>query len=332
MSAEKIISDLQKKNYKPIYWLEGEESYFIDEVMTYAEHKILTESEASFNLSIFYGRDANWADVVNACKRYPMFAEYQVVLLKEAQHMKDLDKLESYIENPLSSTLFFVSHKEKKIDGRGKLAKVLKTKGELLTTKKLYDNQLPDWANTMIQKHGLSIQQKALILLVEHVGNDLSRLQNEIEKLTVNLNGRKSITEDDIEKYIGVSKEYNVFELQDALGKKNLAKAIKINQYFAANPKATPIQLTLPALYNYFSKVYMVFGVQSNDEKIIASTLGLSPFFVKDYIQSAEVYGQQGIERVLLLLHEYNLRSIGINDAGTEHADLMKELIVKMTS
>jgi len=332
MSAEKIISDLQKKNYKPVYWLEGEESYFIDEVMTYAEHKILTESEASFNLSIFYGRDANWADVVNACKRYPMFAEYQVVLLKEAQHMKDLDKLESYIENPLSSTLFFVSHKEKKIDGRGKLAKVLKTKGELLTTKKLYDNQLPDWANAMIQKHGLSIQQKALMLLVEHVGNDLSRLQNEIEKLTVNLNGRKSITEDDIEKYIGVSKEYNVFELQDALGKKNLAKAIKINQYFAANPKATPIQLTLPALYNYFSKVYMVFGVQSNDEKIIASTLGLSPFFVKDYIQSAKVYGQQGIERVLLLLHEYNLRSIGINDAGTEHADLMKELIVKMTS
>jgi len=246
--------------------------------------------------------------------------------------MKDLDKLESYIENPLSSTLFFVSHKEKKIDGRGKLAKVLKTKGELLTTKKLYDNQLPDWANAMIQKHGLSIQQKALMLLVEHVGNDLSRLQNEIEKLTVNLNGRKSITEDDIEKYIGVSKEYNVFELQDALGKKNLAKAIKINQYFAANPKATPIQLTLPALYNYFSKVYMVFGVQSNDEKIIASTLGLSPFFVKDYIQSAKVYGQQGIESVLLLLHEYNLRSIGINDAGTEHADLMKELIVKMTS
>ncbi|MFY7899539.1 MAG: DNA polymerase III subunit delta [Chitinophagaceae bacterium] len=330
MSAEKIITDLQKKKFKPIYWLEGEESYFIDEIMTYAEHNILSESEAGFNLSIFYGKDANWADIINACKRYPMFAEYQVVLLKEAQQMKDIEKLESYIENPLPSTLFFVSHKEKKIDGRSKLAKILKTKGEHFITKKLYDNQIPDWVTHLLQQQGLSIQQKALLLLVEHVGNDLSRLQNEIEKLTVNLHGRKNITEDDIEKYIGVSKEYNVFELQEALGKKNLAKAIKINQYFASNPKAAPIQLLLPALYNYFSKVYMIFGVQSTDEKQIAAATGLSPFFVKDYIQAAKLYGQQGIEKVLLLLHQYNLRVVGVEDAGTEHADLIKELSVKM--
>lgn len=332
MSAEKILLDLKNKKFKPVYWLEGEEPYFIDEIMTYAEHKILSESEASFNLTVFYGRDANWADVLNACKRYPMFAERQVVLLKEAQYMKDIERLESYIENPLSSTLFFVSYKEKKIDGRGKLAKILKTKSELLTTKKMYDNQLPDWAGSMIQSLGLSINQKALLLLVDHIGNDLSRMQNEIEKLAVNLNGRKGITEDDIEKYIGISKEFNVFELQTALANKNLPKAIRINQYFAANPKAAPIQMVLPALYNFFSKVYMIFGAGTNDERTLATTIGVSPFFMKDYMTAVRNYGQQGVETILLLLHEYNLRGIGINDKGTEDGELMKELIVKITS
>ena len=240
--------------------------------------------------------------------------------------------MESYIDNPLTSTLFFVSYKEKKIDGRGKLAKILKTKCELLTTKKMYDNQLPDWAGSMIHTLGLSINQKALLLLVDHIGNDLSRMQNEIEKLAVNLNGRKGITEDDIEKYIGISKEFNVFELQDALAKKNLPKAIRINQYFAANPKAAPIQMVLPALYNFFSKVYMVFGAGTNDERAIATTIGVNPFFVKDYMAAVKNYGQQGTETVLLLLHEYNLRSIGINDTGTDDGELMKELIVKMMS
>ncbi len=330
MSAEKIIADFKKKNFKPIYWLEGEEPYFIDEVVNYAEHKILTEAEAGFNLTVFYGRDAAWPDVVNACRRYPMFSERQVVLLKEAQHMKDIDKLEGYIDNPLPSTIFVVSYKEKKVDGRSKLSKTLKQKGELLTTKKLYDNQLPEWANQMVQHHGLGIDQKALLLLVDHIGNDLSRIQNEIEKLAVNLGNRKTITADDIEKYIGVSKEFNVFELQDALAKKNLPKAIRIIQYFEANPKAAPIQMILPALYNFFSKVYMVFGVPSNNEKEVATALGVNPFFMKDYMAAAKGYTQQGVERILLLLHEYNLRSIGVNNGSADDAGLMKELVVKM--
>ena len=223
MAFEDILIDLKNKKYKSIYWLEGEESYFIDEIMNFAEHKILTESEASFNLNIFYGKDADWAEVLNACKQYPMFSDKKVVLLKEAQSMKEkeLERLESYIINPLSSTILFVSHKEKKVDGKTKFAKVLKTKTELLTTKKLYANQLPDWARGMIQKLGLNIEQKALMLLVDHIGNDLSRIQNEIEKLAVNLKGRTTITEDDIERYIGISKEFNVFELQDAIGKRN---------------------------------------------------------------------------------------------------------------
>lgn len=328
--VEKILSDWKKKLFKPIYWLEGDEPYFIDQVITYAEHQILSESEAGFNLTVFYGKDADWAAVINACRRYPMFSEKQVVLLKEAQQMKDIDKLEGYIDNPQPSTIFVVSYKDKKVDGRSKLAKALKQKGELVTTKKIYESQLPEWTNKMVQLHGLSINQKALLLLVDHIGNDLSRLQNEIEKLAVNLGGEKNISENDIEKYIGVSKEFNVFELQDAIAKKNFSKAIRIIQYFEANPKAGPLQMILPALYNYFSKVFMIFGAGTQDEKEIAGSLGISPFFIKDYILAAKNYNYQGIERILLLLHQYNLRGIGIQDAGTGDAGLLKEMIVKI--
>ncbi len=329
MSAEKILGEWKKGRFKPIYWLEGEEPYFIDMLVDYAEHHILPESEAGFNLTIFYGRDADWAAVVNACRRYPMFAERSVVLLKEAQHMRDIDKLEPYIENPLSSTVFVVSYKEKKVDARTKFAKLLKQNAEVFTTKKIYDNQLPEWASNMVQQHGLTISQKALQLLVDHIGNDLSRIQNEVEKLAVNLGSRKNITEDDIETYIGVSKEFNVFELQDAMVRKDLAKAIRIIQYFEANPKAAPIQMMLPALYNFFSKVYMIFGVQG-DEKTLATAIGVNPYFIKDYIAAAKNYAYEGVERILLLLHEYNLRSVGVNNAGAEDSSLMKEMVVKM--
>jgi len=330
MSAEKIIADWKKGNFKPIYWLEGDEPFFIDQVVYYAEHKILPEAEASFNLSIFYGKDADWSSVVNACMRYPMFADKQVVILKEAQQMRDIEKLESYIDNPLASTIFVVSFKEKKVDGRSKLAKTLKSKGEMLSTKKMYDSQLPEWVNQMVASHQLTIAPKALHLLVDHIGNDLSRLQNEVEKLAVNLAGRKNITEDDIEKYIGVSKDFNVFELQDALGKRDLAKTIRIIHYFEANPKAAPIQMILPALYNYFSKVFMLYSLPNITEQSAAGALGVNPFFVKEYIATARRYDYEGIEKVLLLIHQYNLRSIGVHDAGTSDAGLLKELAVKM--
>ena len=330
MSAEKIIGEWKKGVFKPIYWLEGEEPFFIDQVVNYAEHKILNEAEAGFNLTIFYGKDADWASVVNACMRYPMFAERQVVLLKEAQQMRDIEKLESYIENPLPSTVFVVSYKEKKVDGRSKLSKLLKQKGEMLTTKKMYDNQLPEWAGQMVQQHGLSITPKALALLVDHIGNDLSRIQNEIEKLAVNLGIRKGITEDDIENYIGVSKEFNVFELQAAIAQKDLPKAIRIIRYFEANPKAGPIQMILPALYNFFSKVYMIYSVPSPDEKSVASALGVNPYFVRDYLGAARKYDYSGVEKILLLLHHYNLRSVGVHDGGSSDAGLMKEMAVKM--
>ncbi|MDR0793688.1 MAG: DNA polymerase III subunit delta [Chitinophagaceae bacterium] len=330
MSAEKIIGDWKKKNFKPVYWLEGEEPYFIDKVMNYAEHNILSETEANFNLTIFYGRDADAVTVVNVCRQYPMIGEKQVVLIKEAQHMRDILKLESYVENPMASTVLVISYKDKKVDARTKFAKALKEYGEIFSTKKLYDNQLPEWVNQLLQQKGLSITQKALLLLVDHIGNDLSRLENEIDKLIVSVAGRKQITEQDIETYVGVSKEFNVFELQDAVAKKNLPKAIRIVQYFEANPKAASIQALLPSLYSFFSKVAMIFGAGSNDEKMIASTISVHPYFVKDYLAAAKIYNYTGTEKVLLLLHQYNLRSIGIHDTGTEDGSLMKELLVKM--
>jgi DNA polymerase-3 subunit delta len=330
MSVEKIIGDWKKNLFKPVYWLEGEEGYYIDKAVEYAEHKILNESEASFNLSIFYGKDANWADIINACRRYPMFAERQVVILKEAQQMRDVEKLEQYIETPLTSTILVISYKEKKLDARKKFTKTVKEKGVLFTTKKMYDRELPEWTQQMVQSKGLTITPKGLALLVDHIGNDLTRIENEIEKLSVNLGKRTSIAEDDIENYIGVSKEYNVFELQSAMAAKDLARTMKIIQYFEANPKAGPMQLLLPSLYGFFSKVFMVFGAGTNDEKTIATTIGVNPFFVKDYLQAARLYSYAGVERALLLLHQYNLKSIGVGSINTDDGSLMKEMAVKM--
>lgn len=332
MSAEKIIGDWKKNKFKPLYWLEGEEDYFIDQVMDYAEHNILTEAEAGFNRTVFYGKDANWADVITACRRYPMFAERQVVLLKEAQQMRDVEKLDVYIDNPLSSTIFVVSYKEKKVDGRSKFAKLLKEKGEVFTTKKLYENQLPEWTSDLIKSRGYTISGKALALLVDHIGNDLSRMSNEIQKVLVNLQDRKNITEDDIERFVGISKEFNVFELQEAISAKDLAKAVRIVQYFEANPKAAPIQLVLPVLHSFFSKVFIVFSSTDRSENGLKLVFNNNIFSARQGLLAAKNYGYDGTERIILLLHHYNLRSLGVNDPGTEDASLMKEMIVKIMS
>ena len=312
--------------------MEGEEEYFINEVMDFAEHHLLPEEEKSFNLSVFYGKDADWASIINACRRYPMFAERQVVLLKEAQQMRDIMKLEPYVQHPLDSTVFVVSYKDKKVDGRSKFAKLLKEKGELLSTKKMYDNQLPEWVTELLQSKGLTINQKALSLLIDHIGNDLVRIKSEVEKIQINLGTRKAIHEDDVENFVGISKEYNAFELQSALGRKDLSKALRIVQYFDSNPKAAPIQLVLPALYSFFSKVYMIFGIPGPDEKTTAAALGVSPFFVKDYLIAAKNYGFAGTENALLLLHQYNLRSIGVGAVNREDGELLKELIAKLAN
>lgn len=330
MSAEKILSDWKKNKYKPVYWLEGEEDYYIDQVMDYAEHHILNESEAGFNLTVFYGRDADWAAVVNACRRYPMFAEKQVVLLKEAQHMKDVEKLEAYVESPLASTIFVAAYKTKNLDKRTKLYKILKQSAEIFASEKIKDFKLQEWIKEMVAAKEYTITSKAAVLLEEHIGNDLSRMANEIDKLSVNLKGSKQITEDDIEKYIGISKEYNVFELQAAIAKKDLAKAVTIIKYFEGNPKAAPIQMVLPALYASFSKVYTVFGMADKSEAALKPHFYFNPNAVKNALETMRNYGYEGIERILLLLHQYNLKSVGVGDSGTSDASLMKEMVVKM--
>lgn len=332
MSVEKIISEWKKKSFKPVYWLEGEEEYFIDKAMEYAEHHILTESEASFNLSIFYGKDAHWADVVNACSRHPMFGERQVVLLKEAQQMRDIEKLEGYIERPLATTIFVVSYKEKKLDARKKFTKLVKEKGVLITTKKMYERELPEWTQELLHSKGLTITPKGLALVVDHIGNDLARIENEIDKVSINLGKRKNITEEDIEQYIGVSKDYNVFELQGAFAARDLSRTIRIIQYFEANPKAGPIQLILPSIYGFFSKIFMIHGAGTSDEKTIASTIGVNPYFIKEYLQAARLYSYPDVEKALLLLHQYNLKSVGVGSTNTNDASLLKEMVVKIMS
>ena len=330
MTAASIISNWKNNEFKPVYWLEGDEDYFIDQVMEYAEKKILTENEAEFNQTIFYGKDANWADVINACRRYPMFAERQVVLLKEAQVMRDVEKLEGYVENPLSSTILVVSYKGKTLDGRQKFSKLIKKKGEVFLSKKLYENQLPGWINDYLKDNDFSIKPKALALLVDHIGNDLSRIVNEIEKLSLNLGTSKNITEDDIEKFIGISKEYNIFELQNALSKKDQPKAIRIIQYFDANPKAVPIQLILPSLYSHFSRILAVYQMADKSERAIKPVFNYNPSVTEHVMHTLKNYSFAEIEQVILLLHDANLKSLGIGTLGISTGALLKELSYKI--
>ncbi len=330
MSVEKIIAAWDKKNFKPLYWLEGEEEYYIDQVMEYAEHHILTEAEASFNLTIFYGKDAEYANILNACKRYPMNAAHQVVLLKEAQHMKDIEKLEPYFAAPMATTIFIVGYKEKGYDKRKKMYNTIKANAEILTTKKIADYKIQEWIIETVKNKGYTIQPKSAALLEEHTGNDLSRIINEIDKLAINLAGKKSITEDDIEKYIGISKEYNVFELQAAIAKKDLANSIKIINYFESNPKAVAIQALLPALYSYFSKIYIVFGMKDKSDAALKPLFYFNQTALAQAKDAMKNYGPEGVEKILLLLHHYDLKSKGVGDNGTSGALLMKEMVAKI--
>jgi len=330
MSTEKIIAGWKQKKFKPVYWLQGEEDYYIDQIISYAEHELLPESEAEFNLTVFYGRDVDWAAVMNACRRYPMFAERQVVILKEAQQMKDIDKLEAYVTAPLETTVFIVAYKGKTLDKRTKLNKLLQTHAEVFTSEKIRDYKMHEWISDLVKSKGFTTNAKCIALLEEHIGNDLSRIANEIDKLSLNLTGKKVIEEDDIEKYIGISKEYNVFELQEAITRKDLVKAIKIINYFDSNPKAVPIQQALPALYTFISKVYTAFGMSDQSD----NTLKPLFYFNVQALQQGKLmmknYGYNGIEKLLLLLHQYNLRSIGIGDSGSSGPMLMKEMVAKM--
>lgn len=330
MTYEALMKDLKAGKIKPLYLLEGEEDYFIDRAADFFEKSLLSETEKEFNLTIFYGRDADWAAVLNACRRYPMFSERQVVMIKEAQGMKTLEKLEPYLNNPLGSTILVITYKHGKLDGRTSFKKLMEKCGIILSTKRLYDNKIPDWIKGYATAQGHDITQKACMLLTDHIGSDLARQSNEIDKLLLNLPKGKKIDEDDIEKYVGISKEFNIFEFQKALGAKDLPKLIRIINYFTSNPKAAPAPVLFTVLYGFFSKVYAIVHMSSRSDKDLASELKIPPFFLSDYLNAARVYRLAGVERVLLLLHEYNLRMIGVNDAGTDDGELLKEMIMRI--
>ncbi len=328
MSAVAIINNWKKNIFKPVYFLHGEEDYYIDKVIDYAEANLLPAEEASFNLTIIYGRDAEKAQVENASKRYPMFADKQVVIIKEAQFMKDLDKLDAYIENPLSSTILIIGYKGKNYDKRSRFYKTLTKYAEVFTSEKIKEEKLAGWITDLVKEKGLSISSKAVVMMEQHIGNDLSRIANEIDKLTINLDNKKNIDVDEIETYIGISKEYNVFELASAIANKDFTKAFTMVQYFENNPKAVPIQMALPALYSNFSKVYAAFGAAStsdNDLKLVFNyyTMQQGKAMMKNY-------GRQGVEQILLLLHQYNLKSIGIGEGTGNQQTLLREMLAKM--
>src|ERR1700710_2549624 len=290
MTAAEILKDLKNRKYKPLYLLHGEEPYFIDQVSGFVEHKLLPDAEKGFNQTVLYGKDTDIMTVLGAAKRYPMMAEHQVVLVKEAQEMKwgrdDDDKksinpLLNYLENPLPSTILVFCYKYGKFDKRKKTYKAIEKNGLVFESAPLYDNKIPGWIENYISGKGCRINQQASLMLAEYLGNDLSKIANELEKLMLNVSAGQEITLEHIQNNIGISKEYNVFELQTALCQKNAFKVNQIINYFEANPKANPIVLVLGNLNNCFSKVLACHYVK--DRSNLAREIGVNPYFVKDY-------------------------------------------------
>ncbi len=327
MTYAGILEELKEGRFKPFYWLEGEEDYPIDQLTGWLEENLLDPTEKEFNFTVFYGKDADWAQVINACRSYPMFSERQLVILKEAQTMKDLEKLEPYFEKPLSSTILVVCHKWGKYDGRTRLSRLAREHGSVLTTKKLDERQLQAWVLEYFTSKDYRIGPKALSLLIEHTGNEMSRIANEGAKLLLNLKPGIEISDQHIQDYIGISKEYNVFELQKALGAKDLLGSMKILHYFEGNPKVAPVQMLLTLLFSYFSKVYQINHTPPMDEYALCKAIGIPQFFYRDYATASRKYGKKGTEKALLLIHEYNLKSIGIGGDGNNGPGLMKELV-----
>jgi DNA polymerase-3 subunit delta len=338
MTAPDIIKDLKNRKYKPLYLLHGEEPYFIDEVSNYAEHKLLPEAERGFNQTVFYGKDTDIMAVLNAAKRYPMMADYQVVLVKEAQDMKwgrdDDDKksinpLLNYLENPLPSTILIFCYKYGKFDKRKKTYKAIEKNGLVFESGTLYDNKIPAWIEAYVAGKGYHVNQQASAMLSEYLGNDLSKIANELEKLMLNVATGQPITLQHVQDNIGISKEYNVFELQTALSKKDPFKVNQIINYFEANPKANPIVLVLGNLNNFFSKVLLYHYIKDKSSQNVARELGVNPFFIKDYELAARSYSYGKTMEVISLLREYDLKSKGV-ESNSDNGGLMKELMFKI--
>ena len=327
----KIVNDIKSGNIKPIYFLMGEEPYYIDRLSDYIEKNILTEEEKGFNQTVLYGRDVSIEDIIGSAKRYPMMADRQVVIVKEAQDLvKTIDKLEKYAENPMPSTVLVFCYKYKVLDKRKKLTKLLAKSGVVYESKKLYDNQVGEWIKRVLSGKKYAIEPKAAAMLVEFLGTDLSKINNELEKLQIILPAGSTITPKHIEENIGFSKDFNNFELLNALSSRNQFKAYQIVQYFADNPKDNPMVVTTSTVFGFFIKVLKYHGLKDRNPKTVAPFLGVSPFFMKDYDLALKNYPMRKVSQIVTALRDIDVKSKGVGANALPQIDLLKEMLIKI--
>ena len=329
--VKQIVADIRNGNIKPIYFLFGEEPYYIDKISQFIEKNVLTEEEKGFNQMVLYGKEASIDEIVGNAKRYPMMAERQVVIVKEAQELsRTIEQLVDYAENPQPTTVLVLCYKYKKLDKRKKLYKSVGKHGVLFESKKLYENQVSDWLRKLLHGKGYSISHKAAIVLVEYLGTDLSRISKELDKLTLVLPKESQITPADIEEHIGISKDYNNFELKKAIGERNVLKATRIVNYFAQNPKDNPFVLTISLLHNFFSQLLQYHGLNDHSPKNVASALRVNPYFVGEYQIAAKNYPMKKVSSIVSHLREMDLKGKGVGATAIPQSDLLKELIAKI--
>jgi DNA polymerase-3 subunit delta len=331
--VKQIVTDIKNRNFKPIYFLMGEEPYYIDNISKYIESQVLTEEEKGFNQMVLYGRDVSIEDVVGHAKRYPMMSEYQVVIVKEAQDLsRHIEKLVDYAENPQPTTILVFNYKYKTIDKRKKLYKTLKKSGVIFEGKKLYDNQVGDWIRRVLSGQNYTISPKAAQMLAEFLGTDLSKISNELEKLKIILPEGTQITPEHIEQNIGISKDYNNFELQKAVGARDFVKANQIIKYFGENPKDNPMVVTVSLLYSFFSKLLHLHGLSDKSPRSVTAALKINPYFANEYIAAARNYPMKQVSSVIATLREFDVKSKGVGSNAVKQGDLLKEMMVKIMS
>lgn len=325
--AKEIVTNIKRGTIMPVYFLMGDEAYYIDAISDFIEASILSEEEKGFNQMVLYGRDVSIDDIVSHAKRYPMMAERQVIIVKEAQDLsRTIENLVSYVENPQPTTVLVFCYKYKTLDKRKKLSKAIAKNGVVFESKKLYENQVPDWIRRVLAGRGYTITPKAAQMLVEFLGNDLGKVNNELEKLQLILKPGEQITPHVIEENIGISKDFNNFELQNAIGEKNLKKAFAIVQYFAQNPKNNPMVMTVALLYSFFSKLLKYHALSNKGDA--AKVLGVSPYFIKDYQVAARNYPMKKVSAVIASIRDIDMKSKGVGVANISQGDLLKELLV----
>jgi DNA polymerase III subunit delta len=326
---KKIQQSIQLRQFAPFYLIDGEEPYYLDMITSWFENDILTPAEKDFNLLVLYGKDASWADVVNACRRFPMFADKQVVILKDAAQLKDFNELAGYLEKPSPTTVFLIEHRFKKTDGRGKIVKIAKEKGIYFTSDKIRDEQVPQWVQNLGREIGFAVGERESQILATYLGNDLQKIVNEIEKIRINVPDEKELTTALIQKYIGISREYNVFEFPEAITSGDRDKLYRMLTYFLANPKAAPMPLLVGTFYNHFNRLYLANFVKGKTDKEAAAALGVPPFRVKDIMSAARHWPLHRVEHCMLLLGKYSTMAVGIKNTANDK-ELLKEMVGQM--